>query len=92
MSKLDEILEKFGRGYWEIEENMKFHLVDYKNTAKSQIKDLLPSEEEIEKYITDYFILEKKFLKKKKQRMVMFGEDDSQRIAKAIYELIRGKL
>lgn len=38
-----------------------------------------------EKVITDYFILEKRWLRNK-GRTILFGEDDSKRLAKALAE------
>jgi len=45
---------------------------------------------EIANIITNYFILEKRWLKKK-GRTILFGEDDSERLAKAIAKRFEGK-
>jgi hypothetical protein len=60
--------------------------------ATDQILELLPSEEEISKSVSKYFIFKRKFSwfgKERFGRKVILNIDDSDRIAKAIHELIR---
>lgn len=46
------------------------------------------SPETLATIITDYFILEKKFLRKDMSRFINFGEDDSRRLGKIIAKIL----